>query len=496
MATAEQIISLPYNFEPWPHQEEWFIAFFDHGIRRFFEVVHRRGGKDKAFLNLTIDQMTQRVGNYAHVFPQRQRARLIVWEGIDSDGNRYIDHFPPELVYRKLEQEMLISVRHPDDWEKEGSIYRCMGSDKDTHLLVGTNPVGIVWSEFAEINPRMRTLVLPILRRNNGWEAIVCTPRGRNHAYRLFNRVRNNPLWHTSYLPITETTDHAGQPLVTEADVQDDIDAGMTEEEANQEYRLAWDSPMPGAYYAKEFERIDREGRIGVVPYDPTLPVYTSWDLGINDTNAIWFMQPTTTEYRFIDYMEDDSVALVYEGDEGDEARQGWIDRVRATPYTYDHSQLNPPLTSHPHEVHYGPHDLENRIYATGKTTYGIALQYGLRFTVVDTGTAKAFKDGIAATRRLLAKAVFDEEKCQQGIDAARSYRREYDEKRGTYLDHEHKDWTNNGADSLRHMAIGIMPPHPPLKEQPQPGSFEYMRQLALKHQRGQRVRGSFKVYG
>lgn len=482
---AQELITvLPYNFDPWPHQEEWFLAFYDHGINRFFEVVHRRGGKDKAFLNLASCEMMERIGNYVHVFPQRQRARLIVWEGIDSDGRRYIDHFPQELVFRKLEQEMLISYRHPDDWSREGSIYRCMGSDRDTYLLVGTNPVGVIWSEFAEINPRMRTLVLPILRRNNGWEAIVCTPRGRNHAYRLYNRVRNDVGWHTSYLTTKDTTDHQGKPLVTDEDIQADINAGMTQEEADQEYGLSWDTPMPGAYYAEEFRRIDREGRIGVVPYDPNLPVYTSWDLGINDTNAIWFMQPTPTEYRFIDYMEDHSVALVYDDD--DPRDDGWINRVRAKSYNYDHSKLNPPRTRSSWEVHYGPHDLNNRIYASGKTVYSIALQHGFRFTVVETGTAKAVKDGIAATRRLLAKAVFDEEHCQQGIDAARSWRREWDDKGQRYLEHEHKDWTNNGADSLRHMAIGIMPPAKPRVDPPGPGSFEHWAKLA-ERQHGRR---------
>ncbi|MGI9298587.1 MAG: hypothetical protein ACR2QC_11930 [Gammaproteobacteria bacterium] len=490
----EQIISLPYNFDPWPHQEEWFLAFYDHGIRRFFEVVHRRGGKDKAFLNLMIDQMTQRVGNYVHVFPQRKRAKLIVWEGIDSDGKRYIDHFPPDLIYRgPLEQEMMISLRHPDDWNKEGSIYRCMGSDRDVYLLVGANPVAVIWSEYPEINPRMRTLVLPILRRNNGWEAIVCTPRGRNHAYRLFHRVRNNLLWHTSFLTIKDTVDHEGESLVTEQDVQEDIEAGLSVEEAAQEYYLEWDTPMPGAYYGEEFRRIDQESRIRHVPYDPSLPVYTSWDIGINDTNAIWFFQVTATEVRFIDYLEDSSVALVYEGDDD---RKGWIKRVREKPYNYDHSRVTPPLTTAKHEVHYGPHDLENRIYATGKTVYGIALQHGLRFTVVPSGTAKTFSDGIAATRRLLARAVFDETNCQDGIDAARSYRREFNEKSQRFEDHEHKDWSNNGADSLRHAAIGLMPPREPLKDKPKDGSFEHMRKVAIAAKKGKPIkRATFKVY-
>jgi phage terminase large subunit len=36
-----------------------------------------------------------------------------------------------------------------------------------------------------------------------------------------------------------------------------------------------------GAIYKAEFEQIKRENRICKIPYDPNLPVYTSWDLGI-----------------------------------------------------------------------------------------------------------------------------------------------------------------------------------------------------------------------
>lgn len=493
MADDETIIELPYNFDPWPHQEEWFLAFYDHGIRRFFEVVHRRGGKDKAFLNLMINEMTERVGNYCHVFPQRNRARLIVWEGIDSDGLRYIDHFPPALVHRKLEQDMMISLIHPEDEEREGSIYRCMGSDRDTNLLVGSNPVGVIWSEYAEINPRMRTLVLPILRRNNGWEAIVCTPRGRNHAYRLFNQARTSSRWHTSFLTIDDTIDHDGKPLVTRAGMEQDIEDGMPREEAEQEYLLSWDAPMPGAYYAEEFRAIDQQGRICDVPYDPALPTYTAWDLGHNDMNAIWFFQIAGHEVRFIDYEEDSSIALAYDDDP---TRQGWIDIVRTKPYEYDHAKVAPPLTNQTYEVHYGPHDLNNHEYSTGKTRYTYALQHKFRFTVLPHPGPGGLHDGIGAARKLLGRAVFDQTQCEQGIDALRSYRRVRDEKTQAYSNTPRHDWASNGADAFRYAAVGIMPPAKPPPPKEPPGSFVWARKQAIRGQRGgSRTQSTFKVY-
>jgi phage terminase large subunit len=488
-AAAEQLIDLPYHFDPWPHQEDWFVAFYDHGIRRFFEVVHRRGGKDKGFLNLMINEMTLRVGNYCHVFPQRQRARLAVWEAIDNDGLRYIDHFPPPLIHRKLEQEMMISLKHPDDPRKEGSIYRTLGSDRDVFILVGSNPVGVIWSEYAEISPRMRTLVLPILRRNHGWEAIICTPRGRNHAYRLFQQVRTNPVWHTRFLTIYDTRDHDGAPLVTDADVQADIAGGMSEEEADQEYHLSWEAPMPGAYYAREFRQIDKEGRICHVPYDPSLPVYTAWDLGRNDVNAIWFFQPAGGEVRFIDYEEGPSIALAREKPDDP---PGWIEIVRARPYNYDWSRLPQPLAQTPHEVHYGPHDIDTHEYSTGKTRYTYALERGLRFTQLGHPGPGGLHDGIMAARRLLARSVFDAERCADGIDALRDYKREQDPATKAFRDTPAHTHARNGADSFRYAAVGLQGPPEPRGRRPEdtPGTFAHARKRLLRSQRGGRRGG------
>jgi phage terminase large subunit len=455
---SSPVIRLPYKFDPWPYQEEIFLAFYQQGIRRFCEVWPRRHGKDKTFLNLCIDQMMQRVGNYCHVFPQRNRARRIVWQGIDNDGMRYTDHFPAPLVYRKSEVEMTISLVHPDDVRKEGSIYWCLGSDIDANLLVGTNPMGVIWSEFAEINPRMRELVLPILRQNNGWEAIVMTPRGRNHAYRLFHQVRTNPEWHVTYMTRDKAHKHDGTQVVSDADVAADIAAGMDPRTAKQEYDLAWDAPMPGAFYGEEFDLIEAEGRIRSVPYDPRLPVYTAWDLGHNDVNAIWWLQPAGREIRCIDYEEGSSIALVADCETmAERAQKSWARVVRGKPYVYDHSRLSPPLTTDPYEVHYAPHDIEVHEYSTGKTRWGIALAGetfvtgevytpGIRFTVIPRGT---LEDGIAATRKLLARAVFDVDKCAHGIDALRSYRREKDEKRETFVNTPYHDWCLTGDTSV-----------------------------------------------
>ncbi len=55
-------------------------------------------------------------------------------------------------------------------------------------------------------------------------------------------------------------------------------------------------------------DEAERDGRITSVPHDPALKVWTAWDLGIDDSTAIWFAQITRGgEWRLIGYIEADA---------------------------------------------------------------------------------------------------------------------------------------------------------------------------------------------
>ena len=49
--------------------------------------------------------------------------------------------------------------------------------------LMGTNPVTIIYSEFALHHPLARQYLNPILIQNEGLEIIQSTPRGKNHLW-------------------------------------------------------------------------------------------------------------------------------------------------------------------------------------------------------------------------------------------------------------------------------------------------------------------------
>lgn len=62
---------------------------------------------------------------------------------------------------------------------------------------------------------------------------------------------------------------------------------------------------LDGAIYARELRECTEEGRIGKVPYNPTLPVSVYFDLGWQDLTSVWFAQHVQGEVRLIDYLED-----------------------------------------------------------------------------------------------------------------------------------------------------------------------------------------------
>ena len=208
------IIDLPYKFESRPYQIDVMKAFFVDGYRRFINIWHRRAGKDRTWFNILIGAALKKQGLYIHAFPTLSQARRAIWEGMMPDGTKFLDHIPPSLISGTINNsEMKISLIN-------GSIIRLAGTDY-YNSWVGTNPLGVVFSEYSVQNPLAWDLIRPILTENDGWAAFIYTPRSRNHAYDLYNRNKNNDKWFVSYLTIEDTKDNQGNSIVKEQNVED-----------------------------------------------------------------------------------------------------------------------------------------------------------------------------------------------------------------------------------------------------------------------------------
>jgi phage terminase large subunit len=173
----------------------------------------------------------------------------------------------------------------------------------------------------------------------------------------------------------------------------------------------------------------EKDGRIASVPYDPSVLVYVSFDLGIGDSTAVWFAQTVGKEIRLIDY---------YEASGADVAHYAAM--LKAKDYNYGGFIL--------------PHDAEPKEQTSGKSIKEVFHDLGVRpLTVLPQERPE---DGINAARLKIPMCWFDAKKCDRGIEALKLYRYEYDEKLLNYKTKPVHDWASHGADSFRYLISGM----------------------------------------
>lgn len=409
---------VPHNYTPRPYQLPLLRAM-DSGKLRAVWAAHRRSGKDKTCINLTAKKMLERVGTYYYIFPTFAQARRVIWDGIDKEGKKFMAHFPKELIVGKNESQMKIEFIN-------GSVFQLVGSD-NVDAIVGTNPVGVVLSEYALQDPTAWGFIRPILAENGGWAIFVSTVRGENHFYDIYELAKNDPdNWFCRM-------DRASE---TKAIPQDILDRERAEiirlngDDAlyQQEYECNFTVPIAGSYYAEHIMRCYKDGRISNVPHEAKIVVDTWWDLGFNDRMSIWFTQTIGQEVRVIDYYENTGQGLSH-----------YIGKMQELGYVYG--------------KHTAPHDIAVHELTNGKSRIETARGLGINFQVAPK---LRIHDGIDAVRDIFGKCWFDAKKCKDGLNALKNYRKQYDEVRKTYQNQPYHDWSSNGADAFRTMATSI----------------------------------------
>ncbi len=418
-------ITIPFNFSPRPYQKGLYNCLSE-GYKRGISVHHRRAGKDKVFINIVAREAFKRVGSYFYILPYYAQARRIIWEGMDKDGFRLIDHFPRELVKRRDNQQMTLELVN-------GSFIRFLGSD-NIDSIVGTNPVGVAFSEFSLHKVEAWNYLRPILIENGGWALFNGTPRGKNHMYRLLEAAKKDPDWYWDVKSIDETG------VMTAEQVETEIETGMPRALALQEFYCSFDAAMVGAYYGEAMERASQDSRIQQCPWDPQYPVNTAWDLGISDTMVIWMFQVVGNSIHLIDLVQGEGKGLEW-----------YTQQLASRPYHYGYDIL--------------PHDIKVRELSTGRSRLQTLWSLGRKNTRVTKRAS--IEDGINAARSIIHRCVFDDRKCEKGIEALKQYRASWDPQKECYGPPIH-DWASHYADAFRMLAIGLQEEAD--KEVPKPG--------------------------
>ncbi len=188
---------------------------------------------------------------------------------------------------------------------------------------------------------------------------------------------------------------------------------------------------VDGAIYATELRLAEDQGRIGKVPYQPGVPVYTAWDLGDGDMTAIWFMQPIMGQFRFIDYEEDRHKELGH-----------YITLLDGKGYKYAKD--------------YFPWDAASKMLI-GSFEDSMRTR-GRNVMVLPS---QSVETGIDRFREMLGTSYFDLKNCERGIQRLRHYRYGTTNiidpitKQAALTRKPVHDDSSHGADAARYMAMG-----------------------------------------
>lgn len=403
------------KFIPRDYQLPIVDAIENKEYKRVVAIMPRRSGKDIVAFNLGIRQCLKKVCVVYYIFPTYAQAKKVIWDSITTDGMRFTDFIPSELVTSMNGQEMKVRFMN-------GSILQLVGSD-NIDSLVGTNPTACIFSEYAIQDPRAYQFIRPILTANEGWALFISTPRGKNNMYDLYQLGLRSKEWFAYYLTLDDTK-HISQEAI-DLEREEGI---MSEDLIQQEYYCSFELGVEGAYYAKYFDKMRRNNQIGTVPWEPAFKVHTAWDIGVRDSTTIIFFQNIGQTVRIIDCYE-----------HAKEGLEHYVKIVESKPYSYGR--------------HIAPHDIAVKEWGSGMTRIEKARHLGIKFI---TARNISIEDGIESVRSALSKIWIDSDKCVPLIKALENYRQEYDAKKKIYNNFPLHDYSSHFADAMRYLCVSL----------------------------------------
>lgn len=389
-----------------------FWAFHNRKQRWSIGVAHRKAGKTVSHVLELIkgaNTCPKIRPRFAYIAPQYGQAKRIAWDYVKYYGMAISGSVPNEAELRI-------------DFPNGGRVQLHGGDNPDA--LRGIDLDGVVLDEYAQMRPTLwAEIIRPALSAREGWAAFIGTPKGRNEFCKLYEAALKDETWFHFMLKASETG------ILPASEIEQLRNGGtMTPEQFAQEMECSFEAAILGAYYGSLMAQAQDAGRIGEVPYNPSYPVETWWDLGFGHATVIWFAQRLPTGMvHLIDFYQMTGMTLPH-----------YVKIVKEKPYTYSR--------------HIGPHDLKVTSWdGTGKTRLQNAADLGIEFELAPD---VSIDDGINAARLLIPMCRFDAKNCGPGIEALRQYRSDFDEKMNILRPKPRQDEHTDAADAFRYGAV------------------------------------------
>lgn len=398
---------------------EQFRDYHETKKRFAVSVCHRRAGKTVARINRLIKaavtiERTYPPGRFGYIAPYRNQAKKIAW--------LYLQHYASPLLQiggRKNEAELTITMPH------NGATIELFGAD-NADAMRGLYFDGIVPDEAQGISrSTLSQIILPCLADYQGWLDCSGTPRGwSNLLGELVKMAKADPdQWFLQILRASETNIIPAEELRRQK-------ALMSDNEYAQEFECSFDAAITGAVYGQQIAQADTDKRIiAGLPIAEDVPVNTSWDLGYDDSTAIWWWQILPGEIRILDFYENSGQDIPHYCD---------VVKNRAKERSYSYGK------------HFVPHDAAYELLAAGgRSIVQQADALGIRMWVIP---ATSQQNGIEALRKTLERCWFDAGRCELGLEALRQYQFEFDSDKKVYRSKPRHDWASHASDALEIM--------------------------------------------
>jgi len=384
----------------------------------------RRGGKGLTTFVYAIQRMTEAPIGVVIVYPTAEQGYRSFWNNIENDGFRTIEHIPPELILSQTNTKDNMSMVL-----KNGSTLDLVGSNANPEKLRGNNTRLYILSEFVDIDSSVIDIIEPVVIANNGQMIIESTPKqdgvsGGTFA-KLFKSAEKAPNQYASRVEASEYM----SPEQLERARRSCIERWGNDFMYRQEYLLDDGQALATSYYGNIITAKEKDGTIGEHPYNPSYPVYTSWDLGKADSTAGWFWQYYDKELHLID---------AYETHETADALL--VSFIKSKPYNYG--------------FHFFPHDAARR--DSDDIQRLVKLQ---QMGLVNSGLLRRRdrENGLHDAIELVRKdsTTFHQPFLTPYIDKLRIYKRKFNKFTGDYEGPDHSS-ESDISDGLRYCSDAV----------------------------------------
>jgi len=455
---ARKIIHFP-TLPPREYQLDFWRAI-DSGVRKVILSYPRRGGKDITSCMYMARQALVKPGTYWILAPTRAWASRIYWSGVSE-----VKYRCPITGRVKSRQGSILDIAIPPEiraktntadqkiYLPNGSIVALGGTEEES--FVGQTGEGFILTEYSLHKEGILPLINPILSESGGWLIINGTQRDTNNQlYKLIEATKDNPQWYTSWQypediksyywksPIDPDTGKREIEINLELEGKRDPLTGIPYENIQdlvdvephkkvlymREYMNIPMSVEMGSYYSDLLNIAEQKDNIGNFKHNPSLPVYTAWDIGIRDSTSIVFFQMDvdTKTPIIIDYYEETGKGVAH-----------YIDKLRAKPYRYGQ--------------HFVPVDASKRSFQMGIDLVELCrVTHGFRMTKLHKTVS--LKSDIELCREIIPDTKFNlgSKEVKVLVEHLYGYSENPNTNKPEHDNHSH------AADAFRYMVIAI----------------------------------------